>query len=280
MIFSIIFKNMQVLPVYMMNFTMVFLIFLIFSFVGWVSEVLYVGIFFEHRFVNRGFLHGPLCPIYGFGGLTILLLPQALYSTWAPLFCASMVLCTVVEYLSSWILEKLFHTRWWDYSHYKFNIHGRVCLLNSLLFGVLGVAIIHFIQPQVMRFLSLFSDFVLTVSANILAVALVVDLLITVRRLVDFSVSIARIKSFGETLRERYGHEQWFKGESLSQIIASVKAHALDKKDEINSALLKKIQDFEPRMKNLESFIKRFPTIKSINFRDELIMLKERLHKK
>ena len=69
--FSIIFKNMQVLPVYMMNFTMVFLIFLIFSFVGWVSEVLYVGIFFEHRFVNRGFLHGPLCPIYGFGGCRI-----------------------------------------------------------------------------------------------------------------------------------------------------------------------------------------------------------------
>ena len=271
---------MQVLPVYEMSFKMVFLIFIIFSFVGWVSEVFYVGIFFEHKFVNRGFLHGPLCPIYGFGGLSILLLPPFLYNTWFQLFCASMLFGTIVEYISSWILEKLFHTRWWDYSRYKFNIHGRVCLLNSLLFGVLGVVIIHFIQPYVMKFLSFFSDFVLTLSADIIALALAVDLLITVRRLVDFSVSVERIKAFGENLRERYGREQWFKGENLSQIISSVKIYAADKKDEITAAILKKIEAFEPRMKNLESFIKRFPTLKSRNYYEEIMMLKERLRKK
>ena len=268
---------MNVLPVYDLPFHIVFLIFIIFSFVGWISEVLYVGIFFEHRFVNRGFLHGPICPIYGFGGLSILLLPPQLYSTWVTLFFASMLFGSAVEYLSSWILEKLFHTRWWDYSHYKFNLKGRVCLLNSLLFGVLGVVIIHFVQPFVMKFLSLFSDFVLDVSSDVIAIGLTIDLLITVRRLVDFSVSMARIKAFGENLRERFGHEQWFKDESLTQIIACVKAHALERKDEVSAAILKKIEVFQPKLRNIESFMHRFPTLKSINYHEELEMLKERL---
>ena len=105
------------MAIYELPFRQAFLIFIMFSVVGWISEVLYVGIFHEHKFVNRGFLHGPLCPIYGFGGVVILLLPAALYSTWIPLFFASMILCTLVEYFVSWIMEKTFHARWWDYSH-------------------------------------------------------------------------------------------------------------------------------------------------------------------
>ena len=235
---------MTVLPIYDLPFHIVFLIFIIFSMVGWISEVLYVGIFFEHKFVNRGFLHGPLCPIYGFGGLSILLLPQSLYSTWLLLFCASMLFGTIVEYLSSWILEKLFHTRWWDYSHYKFNIRGRVCLLNSLLFGMLGVVIIHFVQPLVMKYLSLFPDFVLKISADVIAVGITVDLLITIRRLVDFSVSMEKLRA----LREKYGSE-----------------------------FLQKIEQFQPKLRNLESFMHRFPTLKSINYKEELELLKERI---
>ena len=245
--FIIIFTYMPVLPVYELPFHIVFLIFIIFSMVGWISEVLYVGIFFEHKFVNRGFLHGPLCPIYGFGGLSILLLPQQLYSTWWPLFCASMLFGTIVEYLSSWILEKLFHTRWWDYSRYKFNIRGRVCLLNSVLFGVLGVVIIHFIQPLVMKYLSLFPDFVLKISTDVIAVALTVDLLITVRRLVDFSITMEKVRA----LYEKQGAE-----------------------------FLEKIEQFKPKLKNIESFMHRFPTLKSINYKEELELLKQRLKEK
>ena len=245
--FFIIFINMTVLPIYDLPFHIVFLIFIIFSMVGWISEVLYVGLFFEHKFVNRGFLHGPICPIYGFGGLSILLLPQQLYSTWWPLFCASMLFGTIVEYLSSWILEKLFHTRWWDYSRYKFNIRGRVCLLNSVLFGVLGVVIIHFIQPLVMKYLSLFPDFVLKISTDVIAVALTVDLLITVRRLVDFSITMEKVRA----LYEKQGAE-----------------------------FLEKIEQFKPKLKNIESFMHRFPTLKSINYKEELELLKQRLKEK
>ena len=107
------------------------------------------------------------------------------------------------------------------------------------------------------RSLSLFSDFVLTLTADIIALALTVDLLITLRRLVDFSVSMARIKAFGENLRERYGHEQWFKGESLSQIIASVKAHANERRDEVNASILKKIENFQPKLRNCAAVTQR-----------------------
>ena len=129
-----------------------------------------------------------------------------------------------------------------------------------------------------MHFLSLFSDFILTLSADIIAVGLTIDLLITVRRLVDFSVSMARIKAFGENLRERYENEQWFKGESLTQIMSSVKAHAAEKKDEVSNAILKKIDQFQPKIRNIESFMHRFPTLKSINYKEEFEMLKERLN--
>ena len=93
---------MELLPVFRLPFQWAFLIFIMFSFIGWCSEVVYVGFIHEHRFINRGFLHGPLCPVYGFGGVVILTLPPSLYKTWIPLFLASMLLCTIVEYFVSW----------------------------------------------------------------------------------------------------------------------------------------------------------------------------------
>ena len=115
---------MNLFAIYELPFWSAFLIFILFSFIGWISEVIYVGVTSAHKFVNRGFLHGPLCPVYGFGGVVILMLPPSLYATWIPLFFASMILCTIVEYFVSWLMEKLFHTRWWDYSHYKIQLIG------------------------------------------------------------------------------------------------------------------------------------------------------------
>ena len=142
------------IAIYELPFWSAFLIFILFSFIGWISEVIYVGVTSAHKFVNRGFLHGPLCPVYGFGGVVILMLPPSLYATWIPLFFASMILCTIVEYFVSWLMEKLFHTRWWDYSHYKIQLNGRICLLNSILFGFLGVVVIHFVYPLMIDLLN------------------------------------------------------------------------------------------------------------------------------
>ena len=269
---------MEMMAIYQLPFRQAFLIFIMFSVVGWISVVLYVGIFHEHKFVNRGFLHGPLCPIYGFGGVVILLLPAALYSTWIPLFFASMILCTLVEYFVSWIMEKTFHARWWDYSHYKFNLNGRICLLNSVLFGFMGLGVIHFVYPQMLRFLNWLGDFVTMISSDLIGVALAVDMIVTVRKLVDFSATMEKIKTFGESLRDHYGSEAWFRGENFETMLASVKEHAATGKDIISQNLLDKIEKFQTaRNKAAESFMAHFPTMKSIQYKDELEHLKSRV---
>lgn len=280
----IIFKDMNMLPIYQLPFRQAFLIFIMFSFVGWISEVLYVGIFHEHKFVNRGFLYGPICPVYGFGGVVILLLPPSLYNTWVPLFFASMILCTAVEYLVSWIMEKMFHARWWDYSHYKFNINGRICLLNSVLFGFMGLGVIHFVYPYMLAFLNWLGDFVTKTSADIIGIGLGIDMVATIRKLVDFSATVEKIKTFGDSLRDHYGNEIWFRGENFAEMLASVKEQAESNKDKISQSLLETIERFQTaRNKAAESFMAHFPTMKSIQYKDELehlkSKLKARLHK-
>ena len=266
------------LPIYQLPFRQAFLIFIMFSFVGWISEVLYVGIFHEHKFVNRGFLYGPICPVYGFGGVVILLLPPSLYNTWIPLFFASMILCTAVEYLVSWIMEKMFHARWWDYSHYKFNINGRICLLNSVLFGFLGLGVIHFVYPYMLQFLNWLGDFVTKTSADIIGIGLGIDMVATIRKLVDFSATVEKIKTFSESLRDHYGSEIWFRGENFAEMLASVKEQAEINKDKISQSLLEKIERFQTaRNKAAESFMAHFPTMKSIQYKDELEHLKSRV---
>ena len=271
----IIFKDMTMMPVYELPYKAAFLIFIMFSMVGWISEVLYVGIFHEHKFVNRGFLYGPLCPVYGFGGVVILLLPPSLYETWIPLFFASMILCTIVEYFVSWFMEKLFHTRWWDYSRYKFNINGRVCLLNSVLFGFMGLGVIRFVYPQMLHFLTWLGDFVVMISADAIGVFLTIDIFLTVRKLVDFSATMEKIKVFGESLRDHYGNETWFRSGNIEEMLASVKEHAAISKDQISQSILDKIDRIQnARHAAAESFMAHFPTMKSIQYKDELEHLK------
>ena len=249
-----------------------------FSFFGWVSEVLYVGIFHEHKFVNRGFLYGPICPVYGFGGVVILLLPPSLYNTWIPLFFASTILCTAVEYLVSWIMEKMFHARWWDYSHYKFNINGRICLLNSVLFGFMGLSVIHFVYPYMLQFLDWLGDFVTKTSSDIIGIGLGIDMVATIRKLVDFSATVEKIKTFGDSLRDHYGNETWFRGENFAEMLASVKEQAEINRDKISQGLLEKIEHFQTaRNKAAESFMAHFPTMKSIQYKDELEHLKSKI---
>ncbi|MBQ7957621.1 MAG: putative ABC transporter permease [Clostridia bacterium] len=130
------------------------LFFFFYSIIGWISEVIYCYIK-DKKFTNRGFLFGPICPIYGTGALSMLL---AL--TWCkdirigklfigPLLVLviGVVVCDIVEYLTSYLMEKLFHARWWDYSKKKYNLHGRICLEHSCYWGIFSVLLIYLIHP-------------------------------------------------------------------------------------------------------------------------------------
>ena len=132
------------------------LLFFIYSFAGWCIEVTLKYIQY-HRFINRGFLTGPICPIYGTGAVLITVAVQLLTpfeKAYGTTFAISFLLCGAVEYFTSWYLEKRFHARWWDYSRKPMNLHGRVWIGNLILFGLGGVGIVHFFNPALFTVLN------------------------------------------------------------------------------------------------------------------------------
>jgi uncharacterized membrane protein len=151
--------------------------FIIYSFIGWIIEI--IALFrTEKRFVNRGFLIGPYCPIYGCGAL-ILIYIMSNYKTPLDLFLMFSIYASILEYSVSYFMEKLFNARWWDYSHMKYNLNGRVCLINAILFGVLGLAMGYFVNPFVMNMLYSIPDTTLMITSSIILIAFIADLIIS-----------------------------------------------------------------------------------------------------
>lgn len=103
----------------------------------------------KHKFINRGFLIGPICPIYGYGVLLIVFLVGSLKGDILAVFLKSILVCSILEYLTSYFMEKLFNARWWDYSQRRFNLNGRICLETMLPFGLLGVFVIYILHPLI-----------------------------------------------------------------------------------------------------------------------------------
>ena len=158
----------------MRNVMIYFLLFLIYSFCGWAIEV--IGKLIEKkRFINRGFLIGPYCPIYGFGALAITFLLKKYTNDWIALFIMAIVICGVLEYITSYLMEKLFKARWWDYSQKKFNINGRVCLDTIIPFGLLGIFIMYVSNPFFLDILNKMPSTLLIILSSCLFVIFIID---------------------------------------------------------------------------------------------------------
>lgn len=172
----------------------VFLWLITYSFFGWVYESILCSVT-SGSLVNRGFLNGPLCPVYGFGALTVILAfwQEPDISVWN-LFFSSMVLTCSLEYFTSWAMEKLFHARWWDYTEYRFNLNGRICLLGALAFGSFSVLLIKVVHPRVAGFFDGLSPTVLLTAAGICFVTGAADCFATVRHILTLNGRLAEIQ--------------------------------------------------------------------------------------
>ena len=131
-----------------MSFIYVFLCFSFYAFAGWCCEVVYAALA-TGKFVNRGFLNGPVCPIYGFGMLLVLAALSSLSDNLLTLFVGSFVLTSAIEFLTGYLLEKVFHDKWWDYSNEHFNIKGYICLRFSLMWGFACTFVVKCVHPIV-----------------------------------------------------------------------------------------------------------------------------------
>lgn len=152
-------------------------LFLLFSCLGWCMEVILKYIQY-HRFINRGFLIGPYCPIYGYGALTITLLVGGLIGrqgTIGETFLAGVLICGVLEYFTSWYMEKMFHARWWDYSQKPMNLNGRIWIGNLILFGLGSIVIIWVVDPLFFSWIDKLPSVGLYVSSMIIVVLFLAD---------------------------------------------------------------------------------------------------------
>lgn len=169
------------------------LIFFFYSFFGWVMEVI-VSLVKTHHFINRGFLTGPICPIYGVGGILILILLAKYQKDPLILYFMSMIVASILEYFTSYIMEKIFKNRWWDYSNLKYNINGRVCLETMVPFGFLAVFMVYFVNPFLINILSLIDPIIIRNIAIILSAITLIDII------VSFNIIIT-LKNVSNSLR-------------------------------------------------------------------------------
>lgn len=127
-----------------------FILFAVYAVGGWIIEEIHCSIK-EKRIVDRGFLIGPVCPIYGFGGLLITILLTPFIDHPVTLFCMGIIVCAVLEYFTSFLMEKIFNARWWDYSNEKLNLNGRICIRTLIPFGIFGVIVVYILNPIIFK---------------------------------------------------------------------------------------------------------------------------------
>lgn len=243
----------------------VFLWFIIYSFIGWLYETILCSAK-EKKFVYRGFLNGPYCPIYGFGALLVLYALGRIENPVILFFSSALLTCTL-EYITSFVMEKLFHARWWDYSDMKFNINGRVCLLGFAAFGTFSVLFLKYLHPLVVRLTSVMPPELLKTIAWILLVIFCSDIGVTLQGFAGFGKKLA---AFGDNMKTEIKSD-------IETNIKAAKQRRAERIEELRAAL--NLQ--EKRM------LSAFPKLtvskrhdKLNKYSDALAELKERLGKK
>ena len=178
------------------------LLFFVYGFFGWITEVIYAALC-EGVFVNRGFLKGPICPIYGFGVVScVCILKNVLDSSTAIVFICSMVLTTAIELVTGFALEKLYHTKWWDYSREKFYYKGYICLKFAGLWGLAATFVLKLLHPFIDNAVSAIPVKIQIVLSSIFLILLIIDVVSTVIAIIDLQKRLSVITKLGNELHE------------------------------------------------------------------------------
>ena len=181
----------------MRNVFTYFMLFFIYAILGWIIETTLVSIE-KRKFVNRGFLIGPYCPIYGFGGLAITILLKNYTKDPIVLFLMAVIICGTLEYFTSYIMEKIFKARWWDYSAKKYNINGRICLETVVPFGILGCLVMYVLNPITFKYLNMLSNSMLNIISAICFTIFITD------NIVSYNViNVGKIKDNTEEITKK-----------------------------------------------------------------------------
>jgi len=283
------------------------LYFFVYGFLGWCTEVAFAACK-ERKFVNRGFLNGPICPIYGIGVGIVVQFLTPYKENLVLLYIASVVMVTALEWVTGFILEKIFHNKWWDYSKMPLNLNGYVCLLFSLIWGVACVLIVDFIHPLIHKVLSWIPFPVGMTLIVVLSIVMFVDLYVTASTILKMNKHLEKMKEIAADLH-RISDEL---GESIYQEVVEVlerkdgwklkvQEASGDFKDKIQGAsggvkdkiqgvsdeAMEKIADLKKKYKEIggkgtqisKRLLKAFPRIESERYREAMEDLKKFLRR-
>ena len=200
--------------------------FVIYSFLGWVLESV-VRTVCERKIINTGFLIGPFCPIYGFGAIIMLLFLNTFENNSILLFFIAFVVLSLWEYLVGVLLEKVFSTKYWDYSNHKFNYKGRICLTNSIAWGILGVLFIKYIHPFIENIIGYIDPTYLSIATTIVIVIILIDAIINVVKVKNITSTLAKIEDINEQIKQKLSElkdkEKTSANENLQNLINNLK---------------------------------------------------------
>lgn len=254
--------------------------FFVFSFLGWCSEVVFAAIR-QKRFVNRGFLNGPLCPIYGFGVVTMEFLLRPFGGNLAVLLVGSMLLGSVLEWIAGFLLEKLFHQKWWDYSDQPHNLNGYICLKFSVLWGIAGALIVRFVMPGAHRLFSLIPRPLGWVLLAILGGLVLTDFLVTAIGLVGLNRKLRNLEYVTSKLRQ--GSDRLGQDLSKSAIAFHEKRlegqRTLEKDWQREAARLK--EKYEKNLQNnwlRRRLLKAFPDLQLLKYNEQIEELRQNVN--
>lgn len=220
--------------------------------------------------VNSGFLYGPFCPMYGIGAV-IMLLASKISNNILIIFLMAVTIFTVWEYVVAVILEKLFKTKYWDYSNIRFNFQGRICLKNSIYWGILGVILVLIIQPCIEKLLNLIPDNILLYINIVLSIDILVDTSITIFKIMFIDKKIRQVFELGDMIKEKVselknteGIEKVYK-ENLQKIVKELKEKQELLKFKTYKRILRLKKAFpEMHSENLAKFMKQKISLETI----------------
>lgn len=228
----------------MNNFFTYFIYFFIYSVIGWILETIYCRML-DGKWTNRGFLFGPYCPIYGFGSLLIITFLNNFVESPIKVFILGMIFTSTLEYITSFILEKMFNAKWWDYSKRKFNINGRVCLLNSLEFAILGIILTYLAHPVL-------SNIVLNIPIELIqliSLALItimgIDTGSTLATLLNLKERLATLKESSELIKAKHNLQNKLSEFDLYKELSDLRTNLANKRNFQIERLLEAFPDFE-----------------------------------
>ena len=250
------------------------LFFIAYSVGGWVCESVYCSVL-DGRVINRGFLNGPVCPIYGTGAMLVVIFLLPVQNSLLLVFLLGMVMTSALEYLTSVVMEKLFHARWWDYSQHRFHIHGRVCLLNSTLFGLMSMVLMKWIHPFFSRVILSLPPMTAKVLACSSLIVLAADTVVTVHMTLSLNGKLAELRELADELKYSTEARKWYYEHRIHQTLKAIREQIGEEHSDLAERTEKRLHRLAERRFGHERLLDAFPTMRHIKHKEQLEALRE-----